>query len=259
MACAASFWLQSAGAFWKKGGPKTAFLVIGGAIALSWILSTIFFYVPDDAWIEAAKKENGAGNTPKEQKQYTSWEMVRTKRFYFLLATMLFGLISYFMISPVSQTYQIDMGIPASVAVSAVMLGSIVNAGTRLVLPTLADKIGRIGCIQGVILISIGAMAALSFGSSYVVTAAIVVMYGCYGGIMGSFPSFTSSIFGMKYSGENYGYVMFAIVIATFGAPAITSLVKGKGFAMQNVFLIGMCCAIVAFIFLKMLKRELSD
>ena len=44
------------------------------------------------------------------------------------------------MVSPVSQTHQIDLGIPSAVAVSAVMLGSIVNAGARLVLPTLADK-----------------------------------------------------------------------------------------------------------------------
>ena len=35
---------------------------------------------------------------------------------------------------------------------------------------------------------------------------------GCYGGIMGSFPSLTSSIFGMKHTGENYGFVMFGIV-----------------------------------------------
>ena len=33
-------------------------------------------------------------------------------------------------------------------------------------------------------------------------------MYGCYGGIMGSFPSFTSSLFGIEHTGENYGFVM---------------------------------------------------
>lgn len=67
------------------------------------------------------------------------------------------------------------------------MIGSIVNAGTRLVLPTLSDKVGRVGCIKGVLAVSVVAMAILTFTRSYTVTAAIILMYGCYGGIMGSF------------------------------------------------------------------------
>ena len=117
-------------------------------------------------------------------KQYTSGEMMRTRNFYLLLATMFFGLISYFMVSPVSQTYQIDLGIPSAVAVSAVMLGSIVNAGARLVLPTLADKVGRIVCIKGVLIVAVIAMGVLAVSRSLAVTVAVVLMYGCYGGIM---------------------------------------------------------------------------
>ena len=103
------------------------------------------------------------------------------------------------------------------------MLGSIVNAGSRLILPTISDKVGRVVCIKGVLVVSVIAMTALTFTKSYTVTAAIVLMYGCYGGIMGSFPSFTSSIFGMEHTGENYGFVMLGIVIATCGGlfPAI--------------------------------------
>ena len=138
------------------------------------------------------------------------------------------------------------------------MFGSIMNAGTRLALPTLADKAGRIVCIKGVLLVSVGAMLVLGFSRSIAVTAAIVVMYGCYGGIMGSFPSFTSSVFGMAHSGENYGYVMFGIVIASFGAPAITGLVTGMGYGMQGVFLIGAAFAAMAFASLLMLERELK-
>ena len=43
---------------------------------------------------------------------------VESSNFYLLLATMLFGLISYFLVSPVSQTYQIELGIPSAIAVS---------------------------------------------------------------------------------------------------------------------------------------------
>jgi len=150
------------------------------------------------------------------------------------------------------------MRIPGFVAVSAVMIGSLMNAGTRLILPTIADRIGRIPCIRLVIIVSIGAMAVLGCANSYPVTAAIIVMYGCYGGIMGSFPSFTSSIFGLKHSGENYGFVMFGIVIATIGAPVITSVITAGGLSMRIVFFTGMGFAVAALISLGMLQKAIN-
>lgn len=245
----------------EKTGASGALLAIGIVIGISWILSSIFFYVPEEQWrlqAEAELAHQKGTVSAADRKQYTQGEMVRTRSFYFLLATMMFGLMSYFLVSPVSQTYQIGIGIPAFVAVSAVMLGSVVNAATRLALPTLADKVGRIVCIRVDLIISIAAMAVLALSESYPATAAIVVMYGCYGGIMGSFPSLTSSIFGMKHSGENYGYVMFGIVIATFGAPALTAFMTGRGIGMRMVFAAGVIFAAVGFVCLSFLERELG-
>lgn len=75
---------------------------------------------------------------------------------------------------------------------------------------------------------------------------------------MGSFPSFTSSIFGLKHAGENYGFVMFGIVIATFGAPVITEAVTGNGYGMQTVFFIGAGFAALAFVCMMFLGKELK-
>ena len=236
-------------------GVQKTLLIVGVAITISWILCGIFFQAPDKSLVNAGGSAEKSG-TP-EMKQYTSGEMMRTRNFYLLLATMFFGLISYFMVSPVSQTYQIDLGIPSAVAVSAVMLGSIVNAGARLVLPTLADKVGRIVCIKGVLIVAVIAMGVLAVSRSLAVTVAVVLMYGCYGGIMGSFPSLTSSIFGMKHTGENYGFVMFGIVFATFGAPAISGLVSSNGYEMNVVFGIGAVFAVIAFVCLTLLGRNL--
>ena len=70
--------------------------------------------------------------------------MIRTKKFYYLVATMMCGLMPYYLVSPISQTIQIERGILQAVAVGSVMAGSILNAGIRLILPTLADRAGRI-------------------------------------------------------------------------------------------------------------------
>lgn len=254
----------------KKGGPSFALLVVGAAVAVSWVLSSIFFCVPED--MEAAEKADPVQPGDKKEKadkiskvqptpeprQYTSAEMMRTKSFYFLLATMLFGLMPYFLLSPVSQSFQTAMGIPETAAVSAVMIGSIGNALMRLALPTISDKIGRTGCIRAVLVMAILAMGTLGIARSYAVTSAIIVMYGCYGGIMGSFPAFTSSIFGMEHSGENYGYVMFAIVLATIGAPILSGWMTSAGCSMQAVFAVGAVFAAAALVCQTCLGRELK-
>ena len=246
----------------EMGGLQVTFIIIGIVMAISWVLCSIFCYVPDREWYAntvAALNRNKVGSeATKMQKQYTASEMFRTRKFYLLLATMLFGIIAYFMLSPVSQTHQIDLGIQASIAVSAVMCGSILNAGVRLLLPALADKVGRIVCIKWVLVVSVIAMGILSVSSTYAVTVAIVLMYGCYGGIMGSFPSLTSSIFGIEHSGENYGYVMMGMIFATFGALGISNVILGMGYTMQNVFAVGIVSGIIAFGCLILLERELK-
>ena len=61
----------------------------------------------------------------------------------------------------------------------------------------------------------------------------------------------------MKHTGENYGFVMFGIVFATFGAPAISGLVSSKGYEMNVVFGIGAVFAVIAFVCLTLLGRNL--
>ncbi len=241
----------------EAAGVQRTLLLIGTAVTVSWILCGLFFQAPEKSLVNTQYPAGQKAAEP-EMKQYTSREMVRTKNFYLLLATMFLGLSSYFMVSPVSQTYQIELGIPSAVAVSAVMFGSIVNAGARLVLPTLADKVGRIVCIKGVLIVAVIAMGMLAVTGSLAVTVSIILIYGCYGGIMGSFPSLTSSIFGMKYTGENYGFVMFGMVMATFGAPAISSLVSSSGYGMKVVFVIGAVFAAAAFVCLTLLGKNLA-
>lgn len=251
----------------EADGPQKALLMIGMAIAVSWLLCGIFFRTPaiggqSNAADAADKQKNiydKANVTSVLQKQYTSSEMMHTKEFFLLLATMFFGLISYFLVSPVSQTYQIGLGIPTAVAVSAVMFGSVMNAGARLILPTLADKFGRIVCIKCVLITSVIAMSILACSKSYAVTAAIILAYGCYGGIMGNFPSLTSSIFGIEHTGENYGYVMLGIVFATCGAPALSGYITSVGYEMNVVFGTGIVFAGIALICLIALERNLKS
>lgn len=237
-------------------GPGMALLAVGGLMTLAWLLSIIFVKVPDESELPEAARENTA--VQLVQQQYTAKEMLHTDKFFLLVATMAFSLIAYFLVSPISQSLQTERGVSANTAVIAVMIGSILNALARLILPAMADKIGRISCIRIVTIVSVAAMVSLTISSSYGTTIGVILMYGCYGGIMGNFPSFTSTIFGMKHSGENYGYVMSGVIVGVVAAPLISSLLANAEKGEKLLFIVGACCSVLAFITLMILDRRLK-
>ena len=237
----------------EAGGPQLAFLTVGLLIGVSWILGTLFIRKPEETAKEKMPVSYG------ETRQYTSAEMVKTRKFYYLLCTMMCGLMAYYLTSPLSQTLQTDRGISAALAVGSVMAGSILNAGMRLVLPSLSDKIGRIQCIKGVLLLSMAAMVFLITGQKILTTLAVILIYGCFGGIMGSFPSLASSIFGLRHSGQNYGIVMFGIVVVTALSPCITNLIAAGQYPVNTTFLIGFVFSAAAFLFLTRLEKEIKN
>ena len=237
----------------EAGGPQLAFLTVGLLIGVSWILGTMFIRKPEETAEEKMPVFYG------ETHQYTSAEMVKTRKFYYLLCTMMCGLMAYYLTSPLSQTLQTDRGVSAALAVGSVMAGSILNAGMRLVLPSLSDKIGRIQCIKGVILLSMAAMVFLITGQKILTTLAVILIYGCFGGIMGSFPSLASSIFGLRHSGQNYGIVMFGIVVVTALSPCITNLIAAGQYPVNTTFLIGFVFSAAAFLFLTRLEKEIKN
>ena len=237
----------------EAGGPQLAFLTVGLLIGVSWILGTMFIRKTEETAEEKMPVFYG------ETHQYTSAEMVKTRKFYYLLCTMMCGLMAYYLTSPLSQTLQTDRGVSAALAVGSVMAGSILNAGMRLVLPSLSDKIGRIQCIKGVILLSMAAMVFLITGQKILTTLAVILIYGCFGGIMGSFPSLASSIFGLKHSGQNYGIVMFGIVVVTALSPCITNFIAAGQYPVNMTFFIGFVFSAAAFLFLTKLEKEIKN
>lgn len=237
----------------EAGGPQLAFLTVGLLIGVSWILGTMFIRKPEETAEEKMPVFYG------ETHQYTSAEMVKTRKFYYLLCTMMCGLMAYYLTSPLSQTLQMDRGVSAALAVGSVMAGSILNAGMRLVLPSLSDKIGRIQCIKGVILLSMAAMVFLITGQKILTTLAVILIYGCFGGIMGSSPSLASSIFGLKHSGQNYGIVMFGIVVVTALSPCITNFIAAGQYPVNMTFFIGFVFSAAAFLFLTKLEKEIKN
>lgn len=237
----------------ERGGVRLTLVSVGFLVFLSAVCAVCFVRQPEIENIEVKEDQIYTGQ------QYTSAQMIRTKKFYYLVATMMCGLMPYYLVSPISQTIQIERGILQAVAVGSVMAGSILNAGIRLILPTLADKAGRIRCIQGVLFVAMIAMIFLLSGNNRLITTAIVLAYGCFGGIMGSFPSLSSEIFGLRYAGQNYGIVMSGIIIVTITSPVISNMILINGLPEVVRFMTGFCFAVIALGFSMLLKKEINQ
>ena len=162
-------------------------------------------------------------------------------------------------VQEISPQIQIERGILQAVAVGSVMAGSILNAGIRLILPTLADRAGRITCIQGVLFVAMIAMLFLLSGNNRLITMAIILAYGCFGGIMGSFPSLSSEVFGLRYAGQNYGIIMSGIIIVTITSPVISNMILIHGLSEVVRFMTGFCFAVIALGFSMLLKKEINQ
>lgn len=253
-------------------GISTTFLVIGGMVVVSWILASIFVVNPimadqvskkivkeKECTIKSNNKDDSKHLRESEDiNNKTTGQMIKTPQFYLLVGTMMCGLVSYFLVSPISQTLQIERGVPENLAISAVMVGSLVNAAARLLLPSLADNLGRIPCLRIILCISFAGILLVLFSTSYITTLAIVITYGCYGGILGSFPALTSSIFGIKHSGSNYGVVIFGFGAAAIIAPTITKIVGQLNYENNAVFIVAAVFALISIILITKLNHVIE-
>ena len=82
---------------------------------------------------------------------------------------------------------------------------------------------------------------------------AIILAYGCFGGIMGSFPSLSSEVFGLRYAGQNYGIIM------SITSPVISNMILIHELSEVVRFMTGFCFAVIALGFSMLLKKEINQ
>lgn len=238
----------------SAGGVRGAFAAVGAMIAVAVAFAGFFVTTPEQSEGGEKKAGRSAG-----KKQYTTAEMLRSGAYYLLVCSMFFALLPYFLISPVSQLFQMECGVAETVAVGAVMAGSLLNAGMRLLLPTLADRTNRFLCVAAVMLLSVVSMLLLVLHTPAAAIVGVALAYACYGGIMGNFPALTSAIFGLEHAGENYGFVMIGMVLGSMSAPLIRNLLLALGLTGYRLYIVGGVFAVLGMALVLALKRKAEE
>jgi OFA family oxalate/formate antiporter-like MFS transporter len=198
----------------NMGIPMTFYIF--GAIFLVAITAAAQFMIEPPTnyapagWIASGGKAAADG--------MTLGEAVRSKYFY-LLWGMLFvnitaGIALISQASPMAQDFMSDTMSATEKAVQAgKILGifAVANGIGRLFWATMSDKIGRRTVIFIVFITQAIAFYSLSVTESMTMFVIICAyIYACYGGGFATMPAYTADIFGTKYVGRIYGWLLTA-------------------------------------------------
>jgi OFA family oxalate/formate antiporter-like MFS transporter len=200
-------------------GPHTAFIILAAGFSVTVLALFSFIRLPDDS--AGAGK---AAETQPAKRQYTLWEAVKTKEFYFITVSMMFATSVFFVLNPAFKELADDRGVP-ELATILVMLTGVANAFGRLGAPMLADKIGFEKAAITIILATAACALLLCFATGPLFIAAIAVAAFCYGGIPGVYPVLTADYFGLKNVGANYGAVMIGFALSALFMPMLIGLI----------------------------------
>ena len=222
----AEFWLNRVGA-------RGAFLAVGIAYVVIIMVASIHFDRPPVGWLPE-------GYTPLPAREgtddLTTSEMLKTGTFFLLASGMLASVLAYLMISPQIKSLVVERGMSQTIATATVMLCGLANAGGRLCGSWASDKLGLRQVIMIAQVTTVAGMIALSFAGGISVSALCFLVAFCYGTYLAVFPSLTSSLFGLKYAGGNYGCVLMATVASALLAPAVVSVLTKMGEATLPFF-----------------------
>lgn len=176
--------------------------------------------------------------------QFAPRQMLSTYPFYLLWLMFLFGSVSGLMVI----SFAVDIGVELAnlsleQAGNAVMVIALCNAGGRIILGNLSDRVGR----KYTLMISYGVTALVMLYMStemmnYPLFLLAVSLIGfCFGGFLAIFPSITADYYGTKNLGSNYGFMYQAYGISAFVGPIVV-----KALPFTKAFLLASLLCVLA-------------
>ena len=188
--------------------------------------------------------DNTIPNLPR-YKQYTTREILRTKQFYLISGAMMLAVPAYFLMNPMMKSLGLDRGLTESLAITGIMISSVLNICGRLIAPWTSDKLGRKTMLIILFVISMTSVLTLISATGYLFLICVSMISFSYGGFFGIFPVIVVDYFGAQYSGMNYGVVMIGYGIVSILCPTIVSMGVGISFVVAGVAcILGMICTI---------------
>jgi len=214
----------------------------------------IFIWLIKDPPKEYYKRFKKEQLPDESDRQYSSFEMIKTKQFYILLLCIIFLTSAFYILNPLLKSLGELRGLSESAAVAGVMVTGIASALGRLLMPILSDSIGRKNVFLILFIITIISSIFLTFARGYLFIILIFLIAFAYGGSAGVTPPLVSDYFGVKNLGSNLGFVMVAVLISVLSFPKIANIVSIDDFPAASIFIIPITACVAGILLIVILK-----
>jgi MFS transporter, OFA family, oxalate/formate antiporter len=219
-------------------------LLLGGILrfpAADWKAPPVPASTAKKAWVAASR-------------DFTTAEMLKSKTFYLAWLIYMIGAGAGLMVIGLTKQIAGDMtgltGDLAWMAVVAVQVYAVANAGGRVAMGVVTDAIGPRRTILIMLLLQLVCLLALFpfVDRSAAILYMVIILYGAmYGAYLSAMPALSSYFFGTRNMGPNYGLLFVAWGVGGVVMPMVMAQVLGKtptyadyilGFQVTAVFVV---------------------
>jgi len=227
---------------------SSTFLTLGCIYVALTFIGAALLDIPEGTELTGKKIDSKA-------KDYKTGEMLKTANFYKLLFSDLLALMpGLLVIGLAANIGKGPAGLSPEKAAGVVSIVAIFNAMGRLISGKLADKLGALNVYRFMYLMTIFALAILSFAdlTNYAVFLVAIIIIGVgYGSFLSLVPTITGHLFGGKNFSANYSCVFQA-----YGAAAMLGIFMKSRVEFTEAFGIAMGAAVAGLILAMTIKED---
>jgi len=243
----------------EGAGELNTFMILSAVFLTVCSIGSIFLKNPPDGYMADKLSSNtAAAAAAQEAKNYTTTEMLKTPQFYLVLITLMLACMGGLMMIGFAKPIAFAKGMTETATIGVIAI-SVSNSFGRLFWGIVSDKLGRINTV--LVLLSGTAIFALfvNLATGYWIFVLIALIGLFYGGILSTFPSLTSDLFGAKHMASNYGFVLLGFGMGAIISSQIAGYYKNVAATdinlMYPAFIIASCCAASGLLLMLTLKK----
>ena len=209
-------------------GVNGTFTIFGIIFMIAVVIGSLMLFNPPEGWKPAGWRPKASEVAAPKAENFTQGETIRTSQFWMLWLAFVFSAGAGLMIIKCLKDFgELEGGLSAAIAGSALGLLALFNGLGRIVWGTVSQKLGARKSIALMTLLqAIMLFALYKMGSSQVsLTVAACWLGFNFGGNFALFPLATAESFGTKNLGANYGAMFTAYGVGGIIMPILAGQV----------------------------------
>jgi MFS family permease len=262
--CLAAVYLAPmATAFLNRFSIEQSLMLLGTVSIVTSTIIAQFVKLPANGYVAMIpSKISEETCVSKLSVDYTSGEMVKTKRFYLMFFVFLINVSIGLMIigNIASIAYYQARVFDYRILAFLLAFMAIINFFGRVGGGFISDKIGRTNTLFIVMAVQMLNMAAFRFYDTLPFVMFGALLAGtCFGAVLSIFPAFTADQFGIKNHGANYGVVYLAYGASGVVAPLIADYIYDNYSTYSIAYIVCAFMMMFALLINFVLKREVNQ